>query len=227
MLFFYDPTFPLLILAVVLGLFAQHHVQSTFARYSRISSRRRLTGAQVAKLIVSERGLGDIPVEPIAGNLTDHYDPSQRVLRLSEPVYGNTSLAALGVAAHEAGHAIQHAEGYAPMAIRHSLVPLANLGSQLLIPAIIGGILFSFKPLVYIGIVAYFFAVAFSVVTLPVEFDASRRALRTLETSGYLVGEELDGARKVLKAAAMTYVAAMLVSVINLLRLILLARARD
>jgi len=227
MLFFYDPTFPLLILAVILGLFAQHHVQSTFARYSRISSSRRLTGAEVAKLIIRERGLGNIPVEPIPGNLTDHYDPSQRVLRLSEPVYGSTSLAAIGVAAHEAGHAIQHAEGYAPMAIRHSLVPLANLGSQLLIPAIIGGILFSFKPLLYIGIVAYFFAVAFSVVTLPVEFDASKRALRTLETSGYLVGEELEGARKVLKAAAMTYVAAMLVSVINLLRLLLLARSRD
>ncbi len=227
MLFFYDPTFPLLIVAVILGLLAQHHVQSTFAKYSRIISRRGLTGADVAKLIVRERGLGNLPVELIPGNLTDHYDPRERVLRLSEPVYASKSLAALGVAAHEAGHAIQHAEGYTPMMIRHSLVPLANLGSQLLIPAIIGGVLFSFKPLLYIGIVAYFFAVVFSIVTLPVEFDASKRALRTLETSGYLIGEELDGARKVLRAAAMTYIAAMLVSIINLLRLLLLARSRD
>ncbi len=226
MWFIYDPTFPLLMLAVIIGLIAHQRVKSTFVKYSRVPSSRRLTGAQVARMIAEQNGL-DIRIERIGGNLTDHYDPRERVLRLSEPVYGSTSLAAIGVAAHEAGHAIQDAHGYVPMRIRHALVPAANLGSQMLFPAIIGGFLFGLKPLIYIGIFLYFFAVLFSVVTLPVEFDASRRALKTLADSGYLVGRELDGAKKVLSAAAMTYVAAMLASVINLLRLLILARSSD
>jgi len=226
MWFIYDPTFPLLIAAMIFGLIAQQRVKSTFMKYSKVSSTRRITGAQVARMIAEQNGL-DIGIERIRGNLTDHYDPRKRTLRLSDPVYGSTSLAALGVAAHEAGHAIQHARGYVPMKIRSSLVPAASIGSQMLIPAIIGGFIFQLKPLIYVGIFFYFFAVLFSIVTLPVEFDASKRALRTLSDSGYLVGNEIDGAKRVLKAAAMTYVAAMLVSVVNLLRLLILARSSD
>ncbi len=221
---FYDPTFPLLLIAIIIGFIVQQNVQRTVAQYSRVSSSRGLTGDRVAELILRSRGLGHVRIESIPGFLNDHYDPSNKVLRLSESVYGNNSLAAIGIAAHEAGHAIQHAEGYAPMAIRHSLVPLANLGSQLLLPAIIGGVILSFKPLIYVGMLAYLFAVAFSIVTLPVELDASRRAIGAIESGGYLTAEEIPAAQKVLKAAAMTYVAAVLVSVINLLRLFLLSR---
>lgn len=221
---FYDATLPLLFIAIIIGFIAQQNIQRTVAQYSAISSSRGLTGERVAELILRSRGLGHIRVESIPGFLNDHYDPTNKVLRLSQGVYGNKSLAAIGIAAHEAGHAIQHAEGYTPMAIRHSLVPLANLGSQLLLPAIIGGIILSFKPLIYIGILAYLFAVAFSIVTLPVELDASRRAIGAIESGGYLTTEEIPAAKKVLRAAAMTYVAAVLVSLINLLRLFLISR---
>lgn len=221
---FYDATLPLLFVAMIIGFIAQQNIQRTVSQYSRISSSRGLTADRVAELILRAKGLSHVRVEYIPGFLSDHYDPGKRVLRLSEGVYGSRSLAAIGIAAHEAGHAIQHAEGYTPMAIRHSLVPLANLGSQLLLPAIIGGVILSFKPLIYVGIIGYLFAVAFSVVTLPVELDASRRAIGAIESGGYLTTEEMPGAKKVLRAASMTYVAAVLVSLINLLRLFLLSR---
>lgn len=228
MWFFYDPTFPLLIAAIIIGLIAQQRVASTFAKYSKIPSARGFTAAKVARLILDENGLSNISIQGVRGNLTDHYDPKKRVIRLSEPVYSSASLAALGVAAHEAGHAIQDAQGYQPMKIRSAIFPMASIGSQMLVPAVIGGLLLGLKPLVYIGIFLYFFAVLFSVVTLPVELDASKRALKTLEGSGYLAGQEVDGAKKVLKAAAMTYVVAVIVSVIQLIRLLLIARgSRD
>ncbi|MGQ9603993.1 MAG: zinc metallopeptidase [bacterium] len=221
---FFDATLPLLFIAIIIGFIAQQNIQRTVSQYSRISSSKGLTADRVAELILRAKGLSHVRVEYIPGFLSDHYDPGKGVLRLSEGVYGSRSLAAIGIAAHEAGHAIQHAEGYTPMAIRHSLVPLANLGSQLLLPAIIGGVILSFKPLIYVGIIAYLFAVAFSVVTLPVELDASRRAIGAIESGGYLTTEEMPGAKKVLRAASMTYVAAVLVSLINLLRLFLLSR---
>lgn len=228
MWFLYDPTFPLLVIAIIIGLIAQQRVASTFAKYSKIPSARGFTAAKVARLILDQNGLSDISIQGVRGSLTDHYDPKKRVIRLSEPVYSSTSLAALGVAAHEVGHAIQHAQGYQPMKIRQALYPMAAIGSQMLAPAVIGGILLGLKPLVYIGIFLYFFAVIFTVVTLPVEFDASRRSLKTLEESGYLIGQEIEGAKKVLKAAAMTYVAAVVVSVIQLIRLLMIARdSRD
>jgi len=225
MWWFYDPTFPLVIIAIIIGFIAQQRVRSTFAKYSRVASARGFTAAKVVRLILDQNGLGNISIQGIRGNLTDHYDPKKRTINLSEPVYTSASLAALGVAAHEAGHAIQDAQGYLPMKARQAIYPMAAIGSQMLFPAVLGGIFLGLKPLVYIGIFLYTFAVLFSIVTLPVELDASKRALRTLQDSGYLISQEMDGAKKVLKAAAMTYVAAVVVSVLQLLRLLLLARS--
>ncbi len=222
--FFFDPTFILLIPALILGIWAQRKVSSNFKKYSKVPSARGLSGAQAARLLLDQAGLSGVSIEGVPGKLTDHYDPKKKVLRLSADVAGSTSLAAIGVAAHEAGHALQDAEHYAPMRIRTAIVPLANFGSALFWPTFLGGIFLGWGPLLKIGIFAYSFAVLFHIVTLPVEFNASSRALSYLTDHGILVPEEIKGARKVLGAAAMTYVASTLAAILNLVRMLLLAR---
>lgn len=215
---------PVIIFSVVIGAVVQWTLRSRFAKYSKIGSVRGLTAAQVARDILDQNGLTEVAVEGVKGKLTDHYDPRSKTLRLSEPVFRSTSLAAIGIAAHEAGHAIQHGKAYAPFKARSTFVPVANLGSQLLMPAIIGAFFLHIPALIWVGVFAYSIAVVFSVVTLPVEFNASSRALSIISERGYLTADELGGARKVLSAAAMTYVAATLVAVMTLLAWIGLAR---
>lgn len=221
-----DPTILLLLPAIVLGIWAQWRVKSAFAKYSQVPSARGLTGAQAARLLLDRAGLNDVRIEGIAGKLTDHYDPRARVLRLSAPVGNSTSLAAVGVAAHEAGHALQHADGYVPLTLRAQLVPVANLGSTMLWPLVIGALIFQIPVLLKVGIALFAFAVLFHLVTLPVEFNASSRAVRVLADNGILMDSEIGGAKKVLNAAAMTYVATTLVAVLELVRLIFLSRDR-
>lgn len=216
----------LVVPALLLSLYAQTKVKSTYAKYSRMGNRKGLTGAEIAKLILERNGLYDVRVEPIAGELTDHYDPRTKVVRLSQSVYGNNSVAAIGVAAHETGHAIQHSESYGPLVLRSTLVPAANIGSSLGFPLAIAGIFLGFGPLVTIGILLFTIAVAFYMITLPVEFNASSRAIRSLEDTGILDYDEIDPAKKVLSAAAMTYVASAAVALANLLRLLMLANRR-
>ncbi|MDY2628564.1 MAG: zinc metallopeptidase [Lachnospiraceae bacterium] len=221
MFYGFDPTYILVIAGALLCLLAQNNVTSTYSRYSRVSSRSGMTGAMAAERILRANGIYDVRVEHIQGNLTDHYDPSQKVLRLSDTVYGSGSVAAIGVAAHECGHAIQHQTGYLPLKIRGSLVPAANLGSKLCWPLIVLGLFFSYT-FVQAGIIMFCAVVLFQLVTLPVEFNASSRALRILEDSGMLYQDEAASTRKVLFAAALTYVASVASSVLQLLRLILL-----
>ena len=228
MFYYYDPySFILLIPAMLIALLAQARVNSTFNRYSRVYSRRGITAAQVARQILDRNGLYDVQIQRVAGQLTDHYDPRTNVVRLSDSVYTSSSIAAIGVAAHEVGHAIQHAEEYAPLTLRNAIIPITNIGSNLSIPLILLGVLLSVQPLVEIGILAFSLMVVFQLVTLPVEFNASNRALRTLSADGYLDQEEIAGAKSVLSAAAMTYVAALITSVAQLLRLILLFGRRN
>lgn len=224
-MFYYDPTYLLLIPGLLLALYAQFKVTSTYNRFKQVNSRVRMTGAQIAREILDQNGCGDVAIEHISGSLTDHYDPENGVLRLSSEVYGSSSIAALGVAAHEAGHAIQDARDYKPMRIRANLVPVANIGSNMAIPLFMLGLIMSWEPLTKIGIFCFAFSVLFYLVTLPVEFDASRRAVAVLE-SGYLPQDEVAGVRAVLSAAALTYVAAALQAVLQLLRLVLLAGSR-
>ncbi len=225
MFYYYDPTYLLLIPGLILALYAQFKVSSTYARFKREPSRSGLTGAQIARQILDTNGCGDVRIERVPGSLTDHYDPENGVLRLSEEVYGSRSIAALGVAAHEAGHAIQDATDYGPMRIRATLVPVANIGSSAAIPLFMLGLIFSWEPLLKIGILCFSLAVLFYVVTLPVEFNASGRAVALL-ASGYLPEDEVQGVKKVLSAAALTYVAAALQAILQLLRLVLLANSR-
>ncbi|MSS72566.1 MAG: zinc metallopeptidase [Candidatus Latescibacteria bacterium] len=217
----------LILPALALALWAQYRVKHTFAKYSEVPSRRGMTGAQVANAIM-ERNHLNVAVEPIEGSLTDHYDPRDRTLRLSEDVYGSRSLSALGVAAHEAGHALQHAQHYLPLQIRGNLVPVANFGSTLAMPLFLVGL---FLPaasfLMDIGILLFTFAVVFSLVTLPVEYNASSRALQILSQHGYLAPDEIDTARKVLNAAAWTYVAAAAMAILQLVRLLILRGQRE
>lgn len=215
--------------AVIFSLWASIRVNTTFKKYSKIRSMRGITGAEAARRVLDANGLQHIRIEQIPGNLTDHYDPRSDVIRLSESVYGNTSVAAVGVACHEAGHAVQHAENYAPVKIRAAIIPVTNIGSRLAIPLIILGILLNslasapeFLMIAYIGVACYGLCTLFQLVTLPTEFDASRRALRCIESYGILDSEEIGGARRVLTAAAMTYVAALAVSLMQLLRLFLM-----
>ena len=224
-----DPTYILVLIGVVLSLIASARVKSTFAKYSRFASRSNMTGAQAAETILRANGIYDVSVQRVAGELTDHYDPRNKTLNLSEPVYGSNSVAAIGVAAHECGHAIQHKESYAPLEIRGSLVPVANFGSGASWFFIIGGLFLSFQPLITIGIVLFSLAVLFQLVTLPVEFNASSRALKALESTGTLGSDELGQTRKVLSAAALTYVAGAAAAILQLLRLIILygGRSRD
>jgi Zn-dependent membrane protease YugP len=227
-MFFYDWTILLLIPGILISMWAQSRVKSTYAKYSRYASARGLTGAEVAREILHREGIYDVSIETVRGNLTDHYDPTSRTLRLSEGVAHSTSLAALGVAAHETGHAIQHRDSYAPLVLRSASVPAVNIGSNLSWPLVVAGILFSWEPLINIGILLFSFTVLFTLITLPVEFNASNRAMMALESGGFLRGEELSGAKSVLNAAAMTYVAAALSAVLQLLRLLVLTgRHRD
>jgi uncharacterized protein len=213
----------LLIPAILLGIWAQFKVRSSFKKFSKIRSVSGATGFQAARYLLDQNNLNDIKIEIIGGNLSDHYDPRSRVMRLSEAVANSSSLAALGVAAHETGHALQHAQKYIPIQLRNAILPAANLGSTLLWPLAIGGLLFWGK-LLWIGIALYSFAVLFHIVTLPVEFNASSRALVILNKGGFLVESEIPGAKAVLNAAAMTYVAATLAAILNLIRLIIMAR---
>lgn len=227
--YYFDPTYILVIIGVVLSLLASAKVKSTFARYSRMRSMSGMTGKDAAERILQMQGIYDVRVEHISGNLTDHYDPSAKVLRLSDPVYASTSVAAIGVASHECGHAVQHAKGYAPLSIRSALVPAANFGSTISWPLIVIGLCLGggSSVLVTIGILAFTLAVLFQIVTLPVEFNASSRAVRILESSGMLGGQEIQATKKVLTAAALTYVAGAASAILQLLRLILIAQRND
>lgn len=224
----FDWTYVYLVLpCVLLSLLASHNVNSTFQKYSRQYSQRRLTGAQAAQRVLSANGVYGVRIERISGNLTDHFDPKTNVIRLSDSVYDNSSTAAIGVACHEAGHAVQYAVGYAPIKLRAAIIPITNFGSKLAMPLIILGILFSAlgvlsDTLVYLGIACFGFSFVFQLVTLPVEFNASRRAMEAIASAGLLTQEEQRGARKTLTAAALTYVAATATALAQLLRLIVL-----
>jgi len=225
---FWDPTMVLLIPAILLSLYAQFKISTAYKQYSKIRSQSGLTGAQVARALLNSNGLYDVRVERIGGRLSDHYDPRTRVINLSEAVYQGTSLSSVAVAAHETGHALQHATGYFPMQLRSSFVPVANLGSgagPMLI--LVGLFMPSFGWLLQLGIFAFAFAVLFQIITLPVEYNASHRALSLLQNGNLLRSEEVRGARSVLNAAALTYVAAALAAVLQLARFILIARGRS
>ncbi|MFQ6070945.1 MAG: zinc metallopeptidase [Candidatus Aminicenantales bacterium] len=228
-MFFWDYTFFLLIPALILAIYAQQKVRSTYRYYSSKLASTRLTASDTARDILSSRGAGSVRVEKVKGELSDHYDPRKRVLRLSEGVYSSRSIAALGIAAHEAGHALQHHSKYFPLHLRNAIYPLASFGSSLAFPIFFIGFIFSRQGpsiLMDLGILLFSGAVAFSVLTLPVEFNASRRALRILKERNYLDEEELRGARNVLSAAALTYVAATAMALVQLFRLLLLRGSR-
>lgn len=226
--YYFDPTYILVLIGAVLSIIASARVNSTFQKYARERSMSGMTGAQTAEAILRSRGIHDVRVEHIRGNLTDHYDPVRKVVRLSDSVYSSSSVAAIGVAAHECGHVMQHHEGYAPLNIRTALVPAANIGSKVGIPIVILGLILGSNPvLVNIGIWVFSIAVLFQIVTLPVEFDASKRALVCIEQYGIVTSDERRKSAKVLKAAAYTYVAAAAASILQLLRLVMLFGKRD
>lgn len=227
---FFDYYYLILVVpAILFALWAQSQVNSAFNQYSKVRTLRGLTGAQAAEAVLRAHGIYDVQIQHIAGNLTDHFDPRDKVIRLSDNVFHNDSVAAVGVAAHEAGHAVQYAVGYGPIKLRSALVPICNIGSQLSLILIVIGLLLYSKPLFGVGVLLFATAVVFQLVTLPVEFNASRRAIASLEGTHLLEDDELRGARKVLGAAAMTYVAALLVSLAQLLRFLLAfaGRRRD
>lgn len=230
---FFDMNYIIIVLpAIIFSLIASSKVNSTFRKYSRVRAASGLTGAEVARRILDANGLANVAIEQVSGSLTDHYDPRANVIRLSQPVYGSSSVAAIGVAAHETGHAVQYAVGYSPIKLRAAIIPMTNIGSKLAMPLIILGLVLSataakFITIAYAGIICFSLSALFQLLTLPVEFNASRRALDTIESFGVLSGSEQDGARKVLSAAAMTYVAALAVSLAQLLRLLLMVQRRD
>lgn len=221
-----DPTMIILIPAVLLSMWAQSRVQSTFNQYSQIAARGNVTADSVARMLLTLYGMSDMPINHVSGNLTDHYDPRNRTLNLSDGVYGNRSIASIGVAAHEVGHAIQHHESYSPLIFRNSIVPVVNICSSASMPLFFIGLLMGNGLLVNIGIVLFAGALVFHLVTLPVEINASMRALNLLEQTHTLAPDELSGAKKVLTAAAWTYIASALMAVLQLLRLILISRSR-
>ena len=217
----------LVVPTIILSLWAQFKVKSTFAKYSNIMCRKGITGAQAAQLLLNANSISNVAIENVPGSLTDHYDPRSHVLRLSQPVYGQSSISAVGVAAHETGHAIQHARSYAPLGLRSGLYPIANIGSTIGPWLAIAGLMFPQWPFLFnIGIILFSGAVAFYLITLPVEFNASSRAIAILAENNVLDNDELKGVRKVLSAAAMTYVASALTSIMSLVRLILLSQRR-
>ena len=227
--FYYDPTYVMVLIGVVICMLASANVNRTFQKYSRIRSHSGMIGREAAERLLHANGIYDVTVQRVAGNLTDHYDPRNKTLNLSDSTYASTSVAAIGVAAHECGHAVQHANGYAPLKIRGSLVPVANFGSTLAWPLILIGFLIQGNAsvlLINLGILLFSAAVLFQIVTLPVEFNASSRALKSLETNGILYTEEVADTRKVLRAAALTYVASAASAILQLLRLILISGGR-
>ena len=226
---FYDPTYILVMIGVVICLLASAKMNSTFSKYSRVHSHSGMTGKEAAEALLHREGIYDVRVEYVAGNLTDHYDPRSKVLRLSDATYQQTSVAAIGVAAHECGHAIQHARGYAPLSIRSAFVPVANFGSSIAWPLIIIGLIMNSQTsqlFLNLGVIAFSMAVLFQIVTLPVEFNASRRALKILGNTGMLYPDEVRETRKVLTAAALTYVAGAASAILQLLRLIMISNSR-
>lgn len=225
-MFYWDWTMIFVIPGLLLGLWAQMRVSSAFKKYSAVHAHNGMSAEEVARAMLNRSGCGEVSVRTVSGNLTDHYDPRNNTLRLSDGVYGSTSVAAIGVAAHECGHAMQQHEGYAPLKLRSALVPVVNLGSNLYFPIFLLGLVFSWEPLLYVGIACFALTLVFALVTLPVEFNASGRALSVLEEQGYLSRDEMDGARAVLNAAAMTYVAAAISSLLQLVRLLIIARDR-
>ncbi len=225
--FYFDSTYILVLIGAVISMIASARVNSAFQRFSKVTNRRGLTAQDAAAVILRNAGIADVRIERIKGNLTDHYSPKEKILRLSDSVYNSTSVAAIGVAAHECGHAIQHNVGYGPLKLRSLSVPIANIGSMLSWPVILLGLLFGMPGLAQIGVFLFTFVVLFQLITLPVEFNASNRALRILEESGMLVGEELKGSSKVLRAAALTYVAALFSAILQLLRLVILTRGNS
>ncbi len=224
-----DSTYILVIIGLVISLIAQAGVKSTFNKYNKVGSARRITGAQVAETMLRQAGIYDVSIRHVSGNLTDNFNPKTKIVSLSDSVYNSTSIAAIGVAAHECGHAIQHDKGYVPIKIRGAILPVVNFGSMASWPIIIIGIFMGYNQfLIDLGIIMFSLVVLFQLVTLPVEFNASRRALATIDNQGILSSEESKGAKKVLKAAAMTYVAAAAATALQLLRLVLLfGRRRD
>ncbi|MDD6023946.1 MAG: zinc metallopeptidase [Oscillospiraceae bacterium] len=221
---YWDSTYYLVLLGALICALASWNVKSTYRKYSDVFSRRGITAQEAAMRILRSAGIYDVRIERISGSLTDHYSPNEKVLRLSDSVYGQTSVAAIGVAAHECGHAIQHKEGYAPLKLRSASVPIANIGSTLAWPMILLGLILGFTGLAQVGVFLFTFVVLFQLITLPVEFNASRRAIAVLEGQNLLMGEELSGAEKVLRAAALTYVASLLSTILQLLRLVLLTQ---
>ena len=227
--YYWNPTYILVVIGAVICMIASARVKGTFNKYSQIRSMSGMNGAQVAQRVLQAAGIYDVQVRHVSGSLTDHYDPRTKTVNLSDPVYNATSVAALGVAAHECGHAIQHAKSYAPLSIRSALVPIANFGSMLAWPVILIGLLFNTRSsglIIDIGILLFSAAVLFQLVTLPVEFDASRRALVMLRTQGILADDELKYTRRVLKSAALTYVASAAAAILQLLRIILITNGR-
>ena len=229
---YFDWTYLILVMpAVLLSMWASSNVKGTFQRYSDQYNRRGITGAQAARRVLDANGLRHVAIERVSGELSDHYDPQRNIIRLSQGVYDSTSTAAVGVACHEAGHAVQYAVGYAPVKIRTAIIPITSLGAQLSTPLIIGGfVLAGFAPklimLAYLGVVCFGLSAVFQLVTLPTEFNASRRAVQTIDGMGILQDEELDGAKKVLRASALTYVAALAMSLMQLLRFVIMLSGR-
>ncbi len=221
-----DWTMILLLPGLLLGLWAQFRVKSAYAKYGKIGTVRRLTAEEVSRDMLRRDGNTGVAIEPIAGQLTDNYDPNANTLHLSQGVYGNSSIAAIGIAAHECGHAMQKRHEYGPLKLRSAFVPVVNIGSNLYFPIFILGLIFSWQPLITVGIACFSLTLLFSLITLPVEFNASHRALAMLQGGSYVTAEELGGVRAVLNAAAMTYVAAAISSLLQLVRLLILSRSR-
>ncbi len=224
---YWDWTYLLVIPGLLLGLWAQASVSSAYRKYGAVTTRGGITASEVAHRMLVASGNGGVALAQVQGELTDHYDPKANVLRLSTGVTNSSSVAAIGIAAHECGHAMQEGDGYAPLRLRSMLVPTVNIGSKLYFPLFLGGIVFSWEPLITAGILCFALTLVFSLVTLPVEFNASRRAVACLEQGGYVTEDELVGVKKVLRAAAMTYVAAAISSFLQLLRLLIISRNRD
>ena len=226
MRYLFDSTYILVLIGLLISLWASWNVKRTFKKYSQYGNSRHIRAEQAAQMILTGAGIRDVRIERVRGDLTDHYSPREKVLRLSDSVYGSESAAAIGVAAHECGHAIQHNKGYAPLSIRSAVIPAASIGSKLSYPIILLGLVFGWVGLLNIGTALFALVVLLQLVTLPVEFDASSRAMKILDDNGILYSQELNAARKVLFAAALTYVAALLTSVLQLIRLLLLRRRR-
>ena len=226
-MFYFDPTMWLVIPGLLLGLWAQFRVKRTFSKFSKVTSKCGLTAEQVSKQLLNMSGNSQVSIQTVKGNLTDHYDPRSNTLRLSQSVYGLNSISAIGVAAHECGHAMQQHDGYSLLKLRTAIVPVVNIGSSLYFPIFFLGIVFSWQPLITVGIICFSLTLLFSLITLPVEFDASKRAVAMLEQSGIMDSNEIQGVRSVLNAAAMTYVASTLSSLLQLIRLILISKAHD